>query len=857
MKSKFISLIVCVAVVLGLMLVPAVATNVVTADTVCGIEVVPSLAKVGYNQAFDVNISITDTVAQDMAAWTVYMTFNNTLMNVTGITPCAMLPTGKAPDDVPGYPKWDNATGIIDHQSGTKVGDPYANSSFVVMTVHFLSSAVQGTGSLNFIVIDPTMQTSILDPDANSALDWSKVVNGTVKVGQATLVVTVGQDLAYNVTYPGPGQANGTQYRILVGASPPNAFAEANWCPMLDRMSMGIPIKLQSADLVVDIASGDMVQQTVHLLANLGAGYVPTTIVRTFVYVGAHGKPYSVGKNWSYNVFMYLPDLGTWVNSTSYANVVGVDMIPCEVNCGVPVVVPAWHIVITDAPVGGNITEEDWYSDYIGTGAMVKMVDYATYALIETSVLSGTTGPYGDVNIGGVGIPASYPNVTKWDWNTVVNLTAVNSVAGWTFSHWNGDLVCSSANPTNITMSDDKTVVATFCELPPQLTYLGPASLTFTCRTGGLNPDDQVLEIKNGGGGTLAWSASDDAAWLSETPINGTLTAGVHQNINVSVDNSGLGVGTYLANVTLSGSPAVVVPVTLIVTPATSIDVMRDLPGNAMELNQTYPGDTFNVTVTFTAPVDNFNSIGLTDLAPAGWTVAVNKSWCSPVADEVTNHGNKVEIAWYGPYSSGTNFSATYKVTVPATATPGINLFPNCDIAKAWCEYYFGEDGPYGSCVKDEYQILITVPGEVVGETRDVNAGLLPDVKVTLERGVAAIDSDESTPDYSITCWNTGNDYWLSGAKNRYFTLDTDVIGGIAGHNINHTQYMDLSTAALLVGGYTLDFEGDYGLVPMTCTMSYAMKSVNLWLFWPAANNEWGLSIWKAMESVNSWQNPS
>jgi len=130
-------------------------------------------------------------VAQDMAAWTVYMTFNNTLMNVTGISPCTLLPTGHAPDDIPGYPTWNNATGVIEHQSGTKFGDPYVNSSFVVMTVHCRSNAVAGIGSLDFENINPLYRTWVEDEDTNPVLNWTKVVNGTVKVGPPTLTVNV------------------------------------------------------------------------------------------------------------------------------------------------------------------------------------------------------------------------------------------------------------------------------------------------------------------------------------------------------------------------------------------------------------------------------------------------------------------------------------------------------------------------------------------------------------------------------------------------------------------------------------------------------------------------------------------
>ena len=46
--------------------------------------------------------------------------------------------------------------------------------------------------------------------------------------------------------------------------------------------------------------------------------------------------------------------------------------------------------------------------------------------------------------------------------------------------------------------------------------------------------------------------------------------------------------------------------------------------------DKVYRGETFNVTVTFTAPADNFQLVSLTDVAPAGWNVTVNVGWCTP-----------------------------------------------------------------------------------------------------------------------------------------------------------------------------------------------------------------------------------
>ena len=119
-------------------------------------------------------------------------------------------------------------------------------------------------------------------------------------------------------------------------------------------------------------------------------------------------------------------------------------------------------------------------------------------------------------------------------------------------------------------------------------------------------------------------------------------------------------------------------------------------------------GETFDVTVNFTAPADMFNAIGLTDLCPDGWNVTVDAGWCTPNADVFTATGNKAEIGWYGEpgvgFDNGTIFTALYKVTVPDDASAGIYVFDGS------VEYYVGPEGPYPENITGGSQV------EVVGE---------------------------------------------------------------------------------------------------------------------------------------------
>jgi glucose/arabinose dehydrogenase/PKD repeat protein len=98
----------------------------------------------------------------------------------------------------------------------------------------------------------------------------------------------------------------------------------------------------------------------------------------------------------------------------------------------------------------------------------------------------------------------------------------------------------------------------------PRLT-VSPASLSFTATQGGANPAARTVSVTNSGSGSLSFTASDDAPWLSVAPASGTAP----QDVSATVDIAGLAPGTYNATITVTasgaqGSPATV-PVTLTV----------------------------------------------------------------------------------------------------------------------------------------------------------------------------------------------------------------------------------------------------------------------------------------------------
>src|SRR5262249_56707394 len=98
---------------------------------------------------------------------------------------------------------------------------------------------------------------------------------------------------------------------------------------------------------------------------------------------------------------------------------------------------------------------------------------------------------------------------------------------------------------------------------PPQPPIgASPASLSSTATAGGSNPANQTINITNTGGGTLNFTASDDAPWLTVSPSSGTAPS----TLTASVDITGLAAGTFNGTITISADGATNTPVNVPVT---------------------------------------------------------------------------------------------------------------------------------------------------------------------------------------------------------------------------------------------------------------------------------------------------
>ncbi len=89
--------------------------------------------------------------------------------------------------------------------------------------------------------------------------------------------------------------------------------------------------------------------------------------------------------------------------------------------------------------------------------------------------------------------------------------------------------------------------------------------LVSTC-TGGTNATTQKFAVFNVGAGTLNYTVSVDAAWLSVSPASGSVVDSEIDKLTVSYSTTGLAGGTHLAEITITSAEASNSPVTVPVT---------------------------------------------------------------------------------------------------------------------------------------------------------------------------------------------------------------------------------------------------------------------------------------------------
>ena len=98
--------------------------------------------------------------------------------------------------------------------------------------------------------------------------------------------------------------------------------------------------------------------------------------------------------------------------------------------------------------------------------------------------------------------------------------------------------------------------------IPQSKLAVAPASLQFAYTLGGAEPAAQSLQLTNAATGTLSWTATSTATWMTVTPASGTAPS----TLSVSVSPDALTAGTYTGNIQIAAANASNTPVSIGVT---------------------------------------------------------------------------------------------------------------------------------------------------------------------------------------------------------------------------------------------------------------------------------------------------
>jgi hypothetical protein len=200
---------------------------------------------------------------------------------------------------------------------------------------------------------------------------------------------------------------------------------------------------------------------------------------------------------------------------------------------------------------------------------------------------------------------------------------------------------------------------------------VSPATLTFNGQEAGSNPPNQTITFTSSGGALDQYTASDNQTYCSVSPTSGTVAA----DITVSVNITGLTVGTHTCTVTISSTTAGVsnsprtVAVDVVIAAGTSLSASPTSLAFAGEVGQPNPPSQ-NVVISATNPV----SISLTDngswltCTPTSGTTPVTVS-CTATTGALSNgtYNADITVTASGVTNSPFTIPVEFVLTTPAT----------------------------------------------------------------------------------------------------------------------------------------------------------------------------------------------
>jgi hypothetical protein len=292
-----------------------------------------------------------------------------------------------------------------------------------------------------------------------------------------------------------------------------------------------------------------------------------------------------------------------------------------------------------------------------------------------------------------------------------------------------GQFILTSIDGNTILPAFKPGLITVTSEGEPPVLSVTPTELLFEGEEGGVNNVIQNVYISNAGGGDLNWTASFAESWLSVDPTSGTND----DTLDVSVDLSGLAVGTYTDTIMISAPGAENSPqgvaVTLEVLPATpsalsgtvlDMNSGAPIPDATVELFDIYPGTPLQTTMT-----DINGEFMFEEMIPDEYILRAYKDGYYPTNIEVVVSKEVVEIELQPtgdpvPTYEWVNFYCDMNYLNDELIMPG-DVVEAFNPAGTLCgQYFVTEEGAYGFMPvyrDDEYTEDVVegcVPGDMV-----------------------------------------------------------------------------------------------------------------------------------------------
>ncbi len=228
----------------------------------------------------------------------------------------------------------------------------------------------------------------------------------------------------------------------------------------------------------------------------------------------------------------------------------------------------------------------------------------------------------------------------------------------------------SANSPQTVNVSFDVTAA------PTPTIGLSATTLSFSAVQGGSNPANKTISVSNSGSGTLNWTATENANWLSLSPASGTGSG----TISVAVNTAGLSVGTISTPITIAASGATNTPQTV----AVSLTITAAPVPPAIGLSPT--------SLSFTAQQGSGNptaqSVTISITGGTTWSISHDATWLGHTPNTGTGTGTMTISVATGTLTAGTYngqvtlwptgaTQVTLPVTFTVTAAPAITLAPS------------------------------------------------------------------------------------------------------------------------------------------------------------------------------------